>query len=86
MPSLTVIYYAGLIPAALLLMARAMWLANHDRIPRPVAIGLCMIAAIVWPVTFAFGIVIALSELTRLDGWIDAYLSWLERMAKRWLP
>jgi len=84
MPSLTVIYYAGLIPAALLLMARAMWLANHDDIARPVAVALCLFAAIAWPLSLPIAVVIKVSEWTHLDGWIDAYISWLERMAKRW--
>ena len=87
MPSLTVIYYAGLIPAALLMTARAMWLANQSKapIPRPIGIALGLIVAITWPLSLPIGVVIKLSEWTHLDGWIDWYISWLERMVRKWL-
>jgi hypothetical protein len=85
MPSFTVIYYAGLIPAALLMMARAMWLANRhaEHVTRPVAVALCLIVALTWPISLPIGLIIKLSEWTHLDGWIDAYLGWLERLARR---
>lgn len=88
MPSLTVIYYAGLVPAACLMMAGAMWLANRpeENVSRPIAIGLCLFAAVAWPLSLPIAVVIKVSEWIHLDGWIDAYISWLERMAKRYLP
>lgn len=85
MPSFTVVYYAGLIPAALLMTARAMWLANRhgEHVTRPVAVALCLFAAVTWPLSFPIGAVIKVSEWTHLDGWIDAYLSWIERMIRK---
>jgi hypothetical protein len=87
MPSFAVIYYAGLIPAALLMTARAMWLANQREapIPRPIGVALGLVLAIVWPLSLPIGVLIKASEWTHLDGWIDWYLGWLERMVRKWL-
>lgn len=89
MPSFTVIYYAGLIPAALLMTVRAMWLANRKPneapIPRPIGVALGLIVAIMWPLSLPIGLFIKVSEWTHLDGWIDWYLAWLERMVRKWL-
>jgi hypothetical protein len=84
MPSLTVIYDLGLLPAIPAGVALAMHASNKDGgQSRAVNVACCVIAALLWPVTVPLFIVGLVLDLLRCGWLIDRFLGWVVAAIER---